>query len=82
MVSSIRRKSASSSCLAPVPATVSEFSFAALMKSCPVFHGLSSLTQRKKGSRARLATGVKSVALNASFCVMMVVKKLLRVIIT
>jgi len=40
------------------------------------------LTQRKNGSRARFATGVKSVALYGSFCVMMVVKKLLRVIIT
>ena len=38
------------------------------------------MTHRKKGSSARFATGVKSVALYGSFCVMIVVKKLLRVI--
>ena len=82
MVSSMRRKRASSSCFAPVPATVRESFCAASMKSWAVFQGLSSFTQRKNGSSARFAIGVKSVALYGSFCVMSVVKKLLSVIIT
>src|SRR3989442_7045514 len=59
----MRRKSASSSCFEPVPATTIDLSCAALTKSGAVFHGLSSFTQRKNGSSARFAIGVKSVAL-------------------
>src|ERR671933_750055 len=42
----MRRNRISSSCLEPVPDTVSSDSLAALMKSSAVFHGLSSLTHR------------------------------------
>ena len=51
------------------------------MKSCAFCHLLSSFTQRKKGSSARFAIGVKSVVLygRGGFDVMMVVKKELRV---
>src|SRR5205807_2501807 len=57
MVSSMRRKSASSSCFEPVPATVSEFAFAASTKSCAVLKVLSLLTHRKNGSSAIFAIG-------------------------
>src|SRR5438552_18911055 len=41
----MRSNRASSSCFEPVPVTTSESAFAAAMKSCAAFHGLSSLTQ-------------------------------------
>src|SRR3972149_58322 len=73
----MRRKRTSSSCFAPVPDPVISRSWAPFTKSCAVLIGLSAATQRKNGSCARLALGVKSGDLYGSFCVVIVVQKLL-----